>query len=75
MKWVNTYIPILSEKMIKYIQSFMPFIMGLEKSMFDIAKNYMDQEDIYLVFINRNLIELCVHTNKKTQKINKKNLR
>ena len=32
MQWTHTYIPILSDEMIKYLQSFMPFIMGVDEN-------------------------------------------
>jgi hypothetical protein len=37
----------------------MPFIMGIESSIFEMALNYFDENDIYLVFIDRNYVELC----------------
>lgn len=71
--WVNTYIPIISEEMIKYLQSFMPFVMGMHESMFNMAKQFFDDETtVYLIFIKKNYID--VSTNKKNKKQNKKSI-
>ena len=34
LSWVHIYIPIVSEKMLKYLQSFLPFFNGMHKSLF-----------------------------------------
>jgi hypothetical protein len=58
-EWIHTYIPILSEDMIKYLQSFMPFIMGIEEYMLETAKEYLDEsENTYLVYIRKNYIDV-----------------
>lgn len=73
LKWVNTYIPVLSEDMIKYLQSFMPFVMGIEESMLNTAKQYMDSdENIFIVYINKNNID--VYNNRKFKKLTKRSL-
>jgi hypothetical protein len=70
-EWVHTYIPILSEEMIKYLQSFMPFIMGIEESMLETAKEYLEESDkIYLVYIKKNFIDIS--SNKKNKRIAKR---
>lgn len=72
MKWVNTYIPVLSEELIKFLQSFIPFIMGIEESLMPIAKEYLSSDDgIYIINIDKNIIEIS----QKSKKINKKNLK
>jgi hypothetical protein len=71
MNWINTYIPVLSEEMIKYLQSFMPFIMGIEESMLKIATPFLDSdESIYIVNIDKNVIDS--NFNKKGKKLSKK---
>jgi hypothetical protein len=62
LKWICTYIPILSEDMIKYAQSFMPFLMGTSESMINSVKSILDQEEIYLINVDQNKIELSSST-------------
>ena len=60
LQWVNTFIPILSEELIKYVQSFIPFIMGIEEQMFEkVGKHFLDDKDnvVILVFIKKGTIE------------------
>jgi hypothetical protein len=70
LKCIVTYLPILSEEMIKYLQSFLPFIMGIEESMLKLAKDFLDNtEDIFIIYINKNHID--VTSNKKLKKLAK----
>ncbi len=70
--WINTYVPVVSEEMLKYLQSFMPFIMGVEESLMNKAKNFLDDESIFIININKNLIDLVC--NKKGKKLEKKKI-
>jgi hypothetical protein len=73
MNWINTYIPVLSEEMIKYLQSFMPFVMGIEESMLKIATPFLDSDEtIYIVNIDKNIIDS--NFNKKGKKLNKRKI-
>lgn len=59
--------------MIKYLESFMPFIMGMHECLFPNAKPFLDQyDDIYIIYIKKNLID--VTANKKGKKLKKKEL-
>lgn len=45
--------------MIKFLQSFMPFVMGIDISMFDLTVQYLEEnENIYLVFIEEQRIDI-----------------
>ena len=33
-EWIHTFIPIMSEKMLKFLQAFLPFFNGINKSLF-----------------------------------------
>jgi len=70
--WINTYVPVISEEMLKYLQSFMPFIMGVEESLMMKSKNFLDDETIFIININKNIIDLT--SNKKGKKLDKKTL-
>ena len=58
LKWVGTYIPILSIKTIGFLQSPVPFIMGMDNSLlnFSIEKGIysFDNKEISLIYIEEN---------------------
>ena len=57
LEWSNTLIPLLSYDMIKYTQSFMPFIMGMDTDFLPLAKEYMQENSgIYIIDIDNNQI-------------------
>lgn len=70
LRWVNTYIPVLSEDLVKYLQSFMPFIMGLDENLLKIASEYMDTEAIYIVDLKKD----AVYNSKDKKKLDVKSL-
>ena len=65
-KWMHTYIPIMSEQMLKYLATFLPFVNGINKSLMPLVKQTIeededeseDKEEIFLVYIKDNLIDL-----------------
>jgi len=72
-EYVNILIPILSEELVKYLQCFRPFIMGIDESMLETAKSYVEEDQsIFLIHIKKDLIEL--YSKKKLKKANKKNV-
>ena len=54
--WKYTYIPLLSFNMLKFLQSFLPFIMGIDNNMMDYAKkNYIEkQNNITIIYLRKN---------------------
>ena len=58
LKWVTTYIPVIPEDSTSYAQSFIPFIMGITKEVFDnrISDGQIEG-GIYVVDINKDKIE------------------
>jgi hypothetical protein len=73
LEWVNILIPILSDELVRYLQCFRPFIMGINENMLEYAKSYIEENDeIFFVYIKKDAVELF--SNKKTKKITKKNL-
>lgn len=51
----------------------MPFVMGIEKSLMNIAQTYLNEEDsIYLVYIHKNLVDIS--SNKKEKKVKRREL-
>lgn len=77
-QWINTYIPVLSEDMIKYLQSFIPFVMGIDEGLLKLAYNlqYIGNDELNKIFI-LNLAKKTLSvtsTGKKEKKITKKNI-
>ena len=57
LEWTSTLIPILPFEMIKFTQSFMPFIMGIEDSLLSNVKEYLDENNIiYFISIDNGVI-------------------
>ena len=54
--WKYTYIPLLSINMLKFLQSFLPFIMGIDNNMMEYAKNnYIEkQNNITIIYLKKN---------------------
>jgi hypothetical protein len=73
--WVNTYIPILSEEMLKYLRSFMPFIMGCDKDLLSFFLKYEEfdkDSPVIIVFLQSNRKSYIESSFKK--KLSSKNL-
>ena len=54
--WKYTYITLLSINMLKFLQSFLPFIMGIDSNMIEYAKqNYIEkQNNITIIYLRKN---------------------
>ena len=54
--WKYTYITILSINMLQFLQSFLPFIMGIDSNMIEYAKNnYIEkQNNITIIYLRKN---------------------
>ena len=76
-KWVHTYIPIMSDQMLKYLETFLPFLNGIHESLMNSVENIFkdneaetdDGEEVFLIYINKNEITLG-STLKKEKKVN-----
>ena len=60
-RWVYAYIPILSIELLKFIQSPLPFIMGIDSLMIKKICEYLKEEeeenatekkDVYFIYLN-----------------------
>lgn len=57
LEWTYTIIPILTLETIKFIQNFMPFIMGIKSIYINHIKDYYeDCENLILININKGII-------------------
>ena len=45
-QWIHTYIPIMSEEMINYIETFLPFVNGIHNSLFPLIKKLVKEDAI-----------------------------
>lgn len=53
LEWTNTLIPLLSYEMVKYTQSFMPYIMGIENHLLSSIEEYLDENNlVYIISID-----------------------
>lgn len=69
--WVNPYIPILSITTAKFLQSFIPFIYGIDEYLFKYSdnNNYMNNNgDIIFVWIGKKSFSLCKNRKKLSKK-------
>ena len=72
-EWIHTYIPIMSEKMIKFLQSFLPFFLGMNTTLVNKARPMLEKasKEVFIVNVDEDKIEL----NENFLKINNKNIK
>ena len=66
-EWFHTLIPLMSEKMIKFLQSFMPYFNGMNLTVFEQAKPILiaAAKGIFIIDLENDKIELNTNYNKK----------
>ena len=63
-EWIHTYIPIMSYQMLKYLETFLPFLNGVNSSLINSIKEVFeeneceDSEEVFLIYIMQNKFEL-----------------
>ena len=75
-QWVHVYIPILTIPMIKYLESFLPFVVGVHSSFIPHIKNIVtnnsnENEQIYLIFIEEDKIRISDFLKGDSKKLKK----
>jgi hypothetical protein len=78
-QWSHTYIPIMSDQMLKYLETFLPFINGINKSLMklveDVFRNGEIQEDdeVILIYVSdeKDKIRLSSTLRGKKKKLDK----
>ena len=76
-KWIHTYIPIMSDQMLKYLESFLPFLSGIHSSLMPLVSETFinsevdDNEDVFLIYIKDDKIDLSSTLKKKKKKLSK----
>ena len=76
LQWVHTYIPIMSDQMLKYLETFLPFLNGIHDSLMPLVKEIfydsdVDSEEVFLIYINKDKIKLGSSLNGKKMKADK----
>lgn len=73
-QWIHTLIPIMSYQMLKYLQSFLPFLNGIHTSLFEDAKSVLEEADegVFIIYINKNIIDINSNLAGKPIKIKNK---
>ena len=59
-EWVHTFLPIMSEKMLKFLQAFLPFFIGMNITLLKKAKPILAQaaKGVFIFNIDNNTIEI-----------------
>ena len=62
-QWIHTYIPIMSAEMLKYLETFLPFLNGIHTSLMTLVEKIFkdeieESEEIFLIYIKKNEINL-----------------
>ena len=76
-KWVHTYIPIMSDQMLKYLETFLPFLNGIHSSLMTSVAQFFnqsemdDEDEIFLIYNKEGKIDLSSSLKKKKKKLAK----
>ena len=62
-QWVHVYIPIMTIPMIKYLETFLPFLVGIHSSFIPLiktilSKNSNEKEQVFLIFVEEDKIRI-----------------
>jgi hypothetical protein len=78
IQWVNPFIPIMSNEMVKYLQAFLPFINGINRILLPLVKETLleiedtiKDDEIFIVSIDKKTIELSSNLIGKKNDFNK----
>ena len=76
-QWVHTYIPIMSDQMLQYLEAFLPFVNGINNSLMPLVTNLFEEnpsendDEVFLIYISENKIKLGSSLINHNKKINK----
>ena len=74
-KWVHTYIPIMSDQMLKYLETFLPFLNGIHSSLMPLVSQLFnnseieDDDEIFLIYNKEGKIDISSSLKKKKKKV------
>ena len=74
MQWVHTFIPIMTEKTIRYLDSFLPFFNGMHTSLFELASSTLEntKENIFIYDLNKHIFQINTYPSLNSKNILKK---
>ena len=74
MQWVHTFIPIMTEKTIRYLDSFLPFFNGMHVSLFELASSTLEntKENIFIYDLNKHTFQINTFPSLNSKSIIKK---
>ena len=65
-EWIHTFIPVMSMKMLKFLQSFLPFLNGMNLFLFKEAKYLLSKSDnVFIINIEEDVIDISNNLKKK----------
>ena len=73
-KWIHTYIPIMSDQMLKYLETFLPFLNGINSTLIPLVTEVFkeneleDSEEVFLVYINEHKFRIGNYLTKNNKK-------
>jgi hypothetical protein len=78
-QWIHTYIPIMSDQMLKYLETFLPFLNGINKSLMGLVENVFregeieESDEVFLIYISeeKDKIRLSSSLRGKKKKLEK----
>ena len=79
LQWIHTYIPIMSDQMLKYLETFLPFLNGINESLMPLVEKIFvegeteEDDEVFLIYIKtkENQIRLSSSFNGKNKKLDK----
>ena len=63
-QWMHTYIPIMSDQMMKYLETFLPFLNGINSSLMPLVSELFqtgdmeESDEMFLIYINQSKFRL-----------------
>ena len=77
-QWNHVYIPILSIPMIKYLETFLPFLVGVHSSFIPHIKKILtdnsdENEQVFLIFIEDDKVRISDYFKEESKRMNKTN--
>jgi len=78
-QWIHTYIPIMSDQMLKYLETFLPFLNGINKSLMGLVEKVFkngeieEDDEVFLIYISdeKDKIRLSSSLRGKRKKLEK----
>ena len=77
LQWVHTYIPIMSDQMLKYLETFLPFLNGINETLMSSVEKVFNEgeveedDEVFLIYIKDNKIKLSSSLRGKVKKFEK----